>query len=261
MKVVAIMGSPRKGQTERMLKQFERELKELIEVEFEYILLREMNLQPCRGCAICLEIGEEKCPLKDDRDLILQKLNDANAIIFATPNYSLQVTGLMKLLFDRLCFIFHRPQFFGKTSMAFITQGVYGSGSIVKYIDEIAGFWGMNVCKGIELTTPWGIRNPNTVYPEAESSKINSQLRKGALRFSKMLKMPVNPSPSMKRMLFFRLTRSAHKHSKVHMRDYDYFQKNGWLEADYYYKTEIGLHKLLFGSLIDRLIGSWTGKE
>lgn len=254
MKVVAIMGSPRKGQTDRMLQQFEQELKQLGNIEFEYIFLREMDLRPCKGCALCLEAGEEKCPLKDDRDLILQKLNEANGVIFATPNYSLQVSGLMKLFLDRFCFVFHRPQFFFKTSMAFITQGVFGGGKIAEYLNEVAGFWGMNICKGMILNTPWGVRNPKIEYPENDTKKLNNHIRSGALRFYQMLKGPSNPSPSMKRMLLFRLTRSAHKHSIVRLKDYDYFEKKGWLESDYFYSAKIGLHKILLGNMIDAFI-------
>jgi len=254
MKIVALMGSPRKGQTDRMVLQFEKELKKLADIDFEYIYLREMNLQSCKGCAVCLEIGEERCPLQDDRDLILQKLNEADGVIFATPNYSLQVSGLMKVFFDRFSFLFHRPQFFFKTSMAFVTQGVIGGGSIAKYINEVAGFWGMNVCKGVILTTPWGVRNPKAQYPENESSKINFQIKKAAVRFKNRLLGPQNLSPSIKRMAFFRLTRSAHKNSKIHLRDYVYFNNNGWFESEYFYDTKIGLHKLIIGKLIDKVV-------
>jgi len=254
MKILAIMGSPREGQTDRMLNQFESELKALGDVDFEYLLLRKLNLQPCKGCAACLEVGEEKCPLKDDRDLILQKLNEADGVIFATPNYSMQVSGLMKLFLDRFCFIFHRPCLFHKTSMAFVTQGVFGGVKIIKYLDEVSGFWGFNISKGILLNTPWGVRNPRIEYPQKENDKITAKINEGAARFYNALKATNSPSPSMKRMLFFRLTRTAHKYSKVHLRDYEYFNKNGWFESEYYYDTKIGIHKRLIGRLIDRLI-------
>jgi len=259
MKVLAIMGSPRKGQTNRMLNRFEKELKALGEIDFEYLMLRELNLQPCKGCANCLEVGEDKCPLKDDRDLILQKLSEADGVIFASPNYSLQVSGLMKLFLDRFAYIFHRPCFFGTTAMAFITQGVYGGKDIVKYINEVVGFWGMNICPGMVLTTPWGVRNP-IEYPQQENDKINAQIKAGAARFYQALNAPKYPAPSLKRMFFFRLTRSAHKYSKVHMRDYEYFANNGWFDSAYFYETKIGLHKRLLGSLIDRLIASQAKK-
>lgn len=261
MKVLAINGSHRNGQTDRLLMRLEDELKKLGEVEFEYLYLRNLKLQPCIGCAVCLEVGEEKCPLKDDRDMLLQKLKEADGIIFATPNYSLQVTGCMKVFYDRFAFIFHRPCLFGKTSMAFVTQGVYGGGGIIKYINEVSGFWGLKICKGILLTTPWGARNPRIEYPEAGNNKVNEKIKEGAARFFSELKSKRNPSPSFKRMLLFRLTRSAHKHSKDRKRDYEYFKENGWFESEYYYAARIGVHKRLFGGLIDSLIASQVKKE
>ena len=37
---------------------------------------------------LCLNKGEELCPLKDDRDLLIDKMNNSDGIIFASPNYS-----------------------------------------------------------------------------------------------------------------------------------------------------------------------------
>ncbi len=42
--------------------------------EFEYIFLKEANLKPCIGCYNCMAKGEDKCPLRDDRAAIEQKL-------------------------------------------------------------------------------------------------------------------------------------------------------------------------------------------
>ncbi len=256
MKVLAIMGSPRKGQTERMMSIFENELTALDKIEFEYLFLREQNLQACKGCAVCLEVGEEKCPIRDDRDLILQKMEEADGVIFATPNYSLQVSGLMKTFFDRFCFVFHRARFFHKTSMAFVTQGVYGASDIVKYIDNVVGFWGFNICKGIVLNIPWGVKNPKAQYPETENAKLEARIKEAALRFYKELLVRENKQPSIKRLMFFRLTRSAHKYSKEHKRDYEYFHNNGWLESAYFYETKLDIHKRIFGMIIDKMIAN-----
>jgi len=261
MKVLAVMGSPRKGQTDRLMGIFEKELTALGKIEFEYLFLRDQNLQACKGCAACLEIGEEKCPLNDDRDLVLQLLEDADGVIFATPNYSLQVTGLMKLFLDRFCFVFHRARFFHKASIAFVTQGVFGGGDIVRYIDNVAGFWGFNTCKGVVLDTPWGVRNPKAQYPEKESGKIERTIRAAAIRFYKELLFRNNRQPSMKRLLFFRLTRSAHKYSGERKRDYEYFSNNGWLESDYFYNVKLGIHKKVFGMFIDKMIENQAKKN
>lgn len=58
--------------------------------------------------------GEELCPLKDDRDLLIGRMMSSDGVVLASPNYSFQVSAIMKIFLDRLGFVFHRPRFFGK---------------------------------------------------------------------------------------------------------------------------------------------------
>ena len=50
----------------------------------------------------------------------------SDAVVFASPNYSFQVSAIMKLFLDRLGFVFHRPRFHGKTSTSIVVQGIFG---------------------------------------------------------------------------------------------------------------------------------------
>ena len=45
-------------------------MKSLGEVEFEYLFLKDAKLRPCLGCYACMALGEDKCPLRDDRAAI-----------------------------------------------------------------------------------------------------------------------------------------------------------------------------------------------
>ena len=47
MKILAIIGSPRKGHTFHVVQQIERRLIQNPEVQFEYVFLGQVNLQPC----------------------------------------------------------------------------------------------------------------------------------------------------------------------------------------------------------------------
>ena len=76
MKVLAIMGGPRKGYGTKIMEKLEQELKVLQKVEFEYLYLKDVNLESCRGCHNCFFRGEDKCPVgNDDRDLIFNKID------------------------------------------------------------------------------------------------------------------------------------------------------------------------------------------
>ena len=97
MKVTAFVGSARKKHTYRAAESFLEKLKLKGDVEYEIVALSDYNLKVCRGCKLCLDKGEELCPLKDDRDILMEKIIQSDGVVFATPNYSFQVSGLMKV--------------------------------------------------------------------------------------------------------------------------------------------------------------------
>lgn len=66
MKILAIIGSPKgKGNSYRVTKEVEEKMKEIEDVNFEYIFLKDIDLQMCRGCFSCVVKGENFCPIKD----------------------------------------------------------------------------------------------------------------------------------------------------------------------------------------------------
>ena len=74
MKILAILSSPRKKNTYRAVQAIETLHKQTCDCDYEYLFLHKTDLKGCVGCHLCLTRGEEFCPLKDDRDLILQKI-------------------------------------------------------------------------------------------------------------------------------------------------------------------------------------------
>jgi len=43
------------------------------DIEVEIVRLSDYRLGICRGCRLCLDKGEEKCPHKDDRDVLIRE--------------------------------------------------------------------------------------------------------------------------------------------------------------------------------------------
>ena len=76
MKVTAFVGSARKKHTYTAAKRLLENLKSLGDVEYEIVGLSDYNLKTCRGCKRCCDIGEEFCPLNDDRDKLIKKMNE-----------------------------------------------------------------------------------------------------------------------------------------------------------------------------------------
>lgn len=63
------------------------------------ISLRNLHLQFCRGCLVCQKSGE--CIINDDANAIVEKMIQADVIVFATPVYFYEMSGQMKTLLDR----------------------------------------------------------------------------------------------------------------------------------------------------------------
>lgn len=243
-RVTAFIGSARRKATYQAVQEFERNLKELGSIDFEYVFLCEYNLDFCRGCKLCFDKGEEYCPLKDDRDALLEKMERSDGVVFATPNYAFQISARMKCFIDRLAYIIHRPRFFGKTFTAVVTQGVFGGKDIRKYLEFTGENFGFNVIKGSCLTT----LEPMT---ENQKKKLVKEMKCASQRFYKALAGNPAPAPSFLRLLLFRLTRTCLKNFEPGFRDYFYYRDNGWFESDYYNNTSIGPVKKMAGRLFD----------
>src|SRR5512133_321871 len=151
--VTAFVGSPRKrGATYIATRQFLDSLQSFGDVQAEIVFVSEYNIRVCRGCKNCFERGEEHCPLKDDRDLLIEKMMASDGVVFAAPNYSFQVPAVMKTYLDRLGYVFHRPRFHRKTFTPIVVQGYLGGDKVVKYLEYVGGGLGFNVVKGSCIT-------------------------------------------------------------------------------------------------------------
>jgi multimeric flavodoxin WrbA len=246
-KVTAFIGNQQKHNTYKAVCEFEAQLRTYGEIEFEYIFLKDYRLEFCRGCKVCFNKGEEYCPLKDDRDVLIEKMNNADGVIFATPNYAFHVSASMKNLLDRLAYVFHRPHFFGKTYTAIINQGIHGGNAILKYLSSMGENLGFQVTKGCVL---------NTMEPvsEAGQQKISREIHKAAARFHKGLMRQAPPAPTLFRLMMFRVARtSIHSMLDDKSKDYRHYREHGWFESDYYYAVRLGLFKRAAGRIFDKI--------
>ena len=246
-RVTAFVGSARKKSTYNAVRQFLDNLQSLGDVEYEIVVLSDHRLGTCRGCMMCFEKGEESCPLKDDRDVLIEKIMASDGVVFASPNYSFQVSAIMKMFLDRLGFVFHRPRFFGKTFTSIVAQGIYGGDKIVRYLDFVGNGLGFNTVKGSCVTA----LEPMT---EKEKQKIDRALARQSRRFYERLVKPAYPAPPLFKLMAFRMARtSMGLMLDASSRDFTYYKDKGWFESDYYYPTRLGLLKKVAGSLFDSI--------
>lgn len=109
MKVYAINGSPRKNKnTATLLKKALEGVKASNpDAETEIINLYDLNYTGCKSCFACKLIGGKsygKCAVKDDLYEVLEKLSQADGIIFGSPIYLEQITAQLQGFFERFIF-------------------------------------------------------------------------------------------------------------------------------------------------------------
>lgn len=68
--------------------------------DVEKISLAGKNISFCRGCLACQKLG--KCVIDDDANDIMQKVLNADVVVWATPIYYYEMSGQMKVMIDRM---------------------------------------------------------------------------------------------------------------------------------------------------------------
>lgn len=100
MKVLVINGSPRVGGNSDLLcDEFIRGAREAGHT-VEKIALRDKHIAPCRACYACFQTGT--CVQRDDMSEVLNKFQQADAVVLASPTYFSTMSGPMKIMIDRL---------------------------------------------------------------------------------------------------------------------------------------------------------------
>jgi multimeric flavodoxin WrbA len=106
VKILGIVGSPRRGGNTEILVRTALESASKKGAETEMILLSEKIVGPCDGCASCAKT--KRCKTNDDFAEVFDKMVTADAILFASPSYFGSVTPHMKALIDRVGFFNNR---------------------------------------------------------------------------------------------------------------------------------------------------------
>ncbi len=103
MKVIGIVGSPRKnGNTEILTAHTLNAISEE-GLDTEIVPLAGRDIRPCTGCLACKK--DELCTIEDDLFPLYLKMKEADGIIMASPVYYSSATGLMKSFMERSGYI------------------------------------------------------------------------------------------------------------------------------------------------------------
>lgn len=153
MFILLISSSPRKEKSQTFLLA-----KELLKglpssVKTEVIHLCDYKIEFCRHCEACHK-KIMNCPIKDDVHMILEKMLEAEGIIFASPNYINQITASMKALWDRSSHFIHCGRLLDKYIIAVVSSGSGQDKNVLDYVGHYAHICGAQYSGGVSSRVP-----------------------------------------------------------------------------------------------------------
>lgn len=232
MKILAVYGSPRKGNSYSILNSIRENYSD---IDFKILMLNDLNFEMCKGCYGCVLNGEEFCPLKDDRDMIVREMGEADGLILASPTYTVQITALMKKFFDRLGYFGHRPRFFDKFAMTMATGAGYGIDKSNKYMSSMLSSFGYNIAPSLELQTL-----PKKLMSEKREAENQKKAFDAFDTFIARIKKGVRDKPEIGLVVVFNLFKAVSQaFPDVYRADHEYFKD----KTNYYYDTKIPFYK------------------
>ena len=232
MKFIAIIGSPRKGDTLEAVRRLEAEMKKHGSAEFEYVMLSQVALRDCTGCHNCIMKGRETCREAEKIRELQEKIVSADAVILASPVYNQGVTAIMKKFLDYFTFLWHRPELFGVKFF-----GVAAGGGMFK---EVFQTMKSNVLS-------WGgqwLGSLGTPHYDALTSKfktkVDKDFAKQAAFLMKAAAVKELPRPTVARLMSFRMWQmnAALAFSPA---DREHWEARGWLARGcrYFYPARV----------------------
>ena len=240
MKLLAICGSPKKGNCYWALNVIKEHNPD---IDFKLLMLNEVKLEPCRGCYACISRGEESCPLKDDRDMIIEEISAADGIILASPVHVNHISTLMKHFINRIGYLAHRPRFFDKYVMVMAIGGGFGADKANEYMSGMFSVFGLNVVSSLEL------------YIQSKAERENPYNREATINAANTLVNAINkgqgklPDPTMLKLIYFNIFKAISELKKEYMQaDYEFYKD----KTDYIYSTKINPVRKMMAKRIAR---------
>lgn len=144
-KLLLICGSARNGNCKTVLENIQKNF--WLEYSTDLIYLRDYNIKSCVGCHSCAD-DNCACVLDDRYSEIIDKINDADIIVLATPNYFYNISGLTKTFLDRTFSCYNHQTFKGK-KFIYVYVGEDDPTTTKKYLDN--AMYGFTICHQLSV--------------------------------------------------------------------------------------------------------------
>lgn len=260
MRVLALVGSYRKnGNTARVVDQIQGHLKqvaarsdEALEVEILYLGHHDIGL--CRGCRVCFNQGEARCPLRDDLLTIKAKMLEADGLLLASPVYVNDVSGATKNWMDRMAHVSHRPQFAGKCAYLVATVGNGPTGHALRTMRMALEQWGFHIAGQAGFKTG-ALMSRNDLV-----ARYQTRCDAIARRLFDAIHQRRYAKPPFLSLMTFRIQQHYWQQTTEDSVDYRYWNSRGWIgrRREFYIQHESGRLKVaaarLTGDVVARFV-------
>ncbi|AVQ44940.1 flavodoxin family protein [Clostridium botulinum] len=226
-KIFVLIGSRRKeGNTIKLAKNITKNL-DMSNFEIEYAMPQDYTIRPCIGCNNCFI--NTRCSIKDDIELLQEKILNSDVFIIASPVYIHYMTADLKLILDRSAWWAHTLRLQGKPVVVLSTCSSNGFTTVLEPLSNIITFMGGNV-----IATSNAAEFPNQIHNEEWLDEVSQEI---ANRITKFAYLPPQSNSAIEKAFSSgkRLITEQEKFSKnsnIELGEYKYWRETGMLKYD-----------------------------
>lgn len=222
MKIVLIHGQNHKGSSYHIGRMIADKI-DSGNIIAEYFLPKDLN-HFCTGCYQCVE-DEVKCPFYAEKRTIMEKVEDADLLIFTTPTYCMRASAPMKAFID-LTFTYwmpHSPRkvMFSKKAVVVSTAAGTGMKSAIKDITTALFYWGVPCVKSYGAAL-------QAANWEQVTNKKKEKLERDTAKLAKSI-VSAKAGVGIKTKAFFYMMRMMMNTYDDSSSEKKYWNDNGWL--------------------------------
>jgi multimeric flavodoxin WrbA len=219
MKIIGINGSPKgeKSQTRRLVMGVLEGARQA-GADVTFVDICSLEIKYCTACGACYANGE--CIHDDDYAALLEKMLDADGIVFGSPNYINSVTAQLKTVFDRMADAIHCQYFTGKYGCAVSTAGGSMADEVADYMNSTLLHLGATTVGKVGVLVG---ADPDAIVPAEKKAKELG--RKLAEAINTGWKDPAQAKIQAERREYFKRLVSFNKDLWTH--EYEHWKNSG----------------------------------
>lgn len=187
----------------------------------ELIELSKLKIEYCTGCVNCYRTG--RCHIKDDHDLLKEKLVTADGVILSSPNYLSNVNAPMKAAMDRSANFIHERYLEGKYGFSIMTADAGDEELLLNIMNTFLSKSGAIVIGGVGHLM---VRGSAGMKDAMRRSNAMGRELADSIRFRKAYPQRVEEMAAWKEMFggVLKMNRDNWKHN------YDHWVSMGWIK-------------------------------